>query len=731
MKELPNQKIQIKQSDLNTVQFTFYVTDNDITVNLIDAEVRLAILKPDGLMVFQDCNIVDPYSGVCEAILSTQAYIETGIYSAELVITQNEMVSNTRPFQYTSLSSILNDERLESTNDWQAFHKLLLRTGLKPIVGNGNPNGFINPEYKGQTYLDDIGQTMFFAAKLDKMSWLPFGSGEGGGGGAVNDTIIRETDPAIAPLRIGQFYINTLDKRSYIANGTTIEDWEQIDVQAAEGPQGPAGPEGPQGPIGPEGPQGPEGIPGETGLPGPEGPPGIQGEIGPQGLTGPTGPQGIQGVPGEAGPEGPQGPTGPQGLKGDIGLSGPEGPEGPAGIQGIQGETGPEGPPGPKGDTGLQGIQGPPGEVGPKGNPGPEGPQGIQGIKGDTGLTGPKGDTGPQGPIGPEGPQGPQGIQGETGADGTGVTILGSFPTEGDLNAARPTGNNIGDAYIVAGDLYVWNGALFENVGQIQGPQGLQGPAGPTGPQGPQGEIGLTGPEGPQGIQGIEGPAGPEGPQGLKGDTGSQGPQGLQGETGLQGPEGPTGPKGDTGLTGPEGPQGIQGIPGETGPQGLQGLQGPEGPQGLKGDKGDTGLQGPQGLEGPQGPQGLKGDTGLQGPEGPQGPKGDTGLTGPEGPEGPIGPEGPEPKPDIVAAAPITVPEYVGQMAIDSTNKRTYIAEGATAGDWRRLAGTNYVDAGDTVILNDYLGNKKIWTGTQAAYDLLTKDSSTLYFITG
>ena len=727
MKETPNQKIQVKSSDLNAIQFTFYVTENNITVNLIDAEVRLAVLKPDGLTVFQDCNVVDPYSGACEVILSTQAYVETGIYSAELVITQNQTVTNTRPFQYTSLSSILNDERLESTNDWQAFHKLLLRTGLKPIVGNGNPNSFITPEYKGQTYLDDIGQTMFFAAKLDKVSWLPFGSAEGGGG-FVNDTIIRETDPFIPPLRIGQFYINTYDKKSFIANGMTVEDWEQIDVQETTGPKGDTGPQGPIGPQGPEGPQGPQGTPGERGLPGSDGIPGIQGETGPEGPQGPIGLKGDQGVPGEAGPQGPVGPTGPQGPKGDKGLSGSQGPQGPAGIQGIRGEVGPEGP---KGDIGLTGPQGPQGPQGLKGDIGPEGPQGVQGPKGDKGLTGSKGDTGPQGPQGPEGPQGVQGIPGEKGADGTGVTILGSFATEEGLNAARPTGNNIGDAYIVAGDLFVWNGSLFENVGQIQGPQGIQGPAGPTGPQGPEGQRGLTGPQGPEGPQGIKGDTGlqgPEGPQGLQGDTG---PQGIEGPIG---PEGPQGPKGEVGPQGPQGPEGIQGPEGDIGPEGPQGTPGLEGPEGPQGPKGDAGLQGPQGPEGPQGPQGIKGDIGpqgQQGTQGPQGPKGDTGAQGPKGDTGATGPQGTEARPKVVAAVPNTVPEFIGQMAIDSTAKRTYIAEGATAGDWRRLAGTNYADAGDTVILRDYLDYKKIWTGTQAAYDLLTKDSSTLYFITG
>ena len=97
-------------------------------------------------------------------------------------------------------------------------------------------------------------------------------------------------------------------------------------------------------------------------------------------------------------------------------------------------------------------------------------------------------------------------ISGAKGADGTGVAILGSYATEAELKAAHPTGN-VGDAYLVEGNLYVWcvEDNDWNNVGNIQGPQGPQGIQGPEGPQGPQGEEGLQGPKGDQGIQGPKG----------------------------------------------------------------------------------------------------------------------------------------------------------------------------------------------------------------------------------
>lgn len=70
-------------------------------------------------------------------------------------------------------------------------------------------------------------------------------------------------------------------------------------------------------------------------------------------------------------------------------------------------------------------------------------------------------------------------ITGNKGSDGTGVTILGSYDTEEELKQAHPTGNP-GDAYMIAGDLYVWDAAnsQWKNVGRIQGEQGEAGPAG-------------------------------------------------------------------------------------------------------------------------------------------------------------------------------------------------------------------------------------------------------------
>ena len=142
---------------------------------------------------------------------------------------------------------------------------------------------------------------------------------------------------------------------------------------------------------------------------------------------------------------------------------------------------------------------------------GDTGPQGYKGDKGDTGATGSKGDKGDTGPAG---------AKGDTGATGTGITIKGSYNTYEELIAEHPTGN-VGDSYLVNGSLYVWNGAAWENVGNIKGEKG------DTGSQGVKGDTGDTG---PQGVKGDTGDTGATGATGSKGDKGDKGDTGDTGE---------------------------------------------------------------------------------------------------------------------------------------------------------------------------------------------------------
>ena len=132
------------------------------------------------------------------------------------------------------------------------------------------------------------------------------------------------------------------------------------------------------------------------------------------------------------------------------------------------------------------------------------GPQGIQGIQGI------------QGEVGPQGIQGIQGIQGEVGPQGTSIVFRGIVA---DFASLPSTGLLVNDAYLTddTGDLWIWDGDSWNNIGPIVGPQGIQGEQGDQGPQGIQGIQGPQGEQGDQGIQGIQGIQGVQGDQGIQG----------------------------------------------------------------------------------------------------------------------------------------------------------------------------------------------------------------------
>jgi hypothetical protein len=120
--------------------------------------------------------------------------------------------------------------------------------------------------------------------------------------------------------------------------------------------------------------------------------------------------------------------------------------------------------------------------------------------------------------AGPTGPTGAQStVPGPTGPLGAGVAIVGSVTGVGDL----PTGYTgaVGDSYIVqsGGNLYAWDGSVWNDVGNIVGPTGNTGPQGATGATGAASTV--TGPTGaastvpgPTGSTGQAGSAGPTGP---------------------------------------------------------------------------------------------------------------------------------------------------------------------------------------------------------------------------
>jgi hypothetical protein len=267
-----------------------------------------------------------------------------------------------------------------------------------------------------------------------------------------------------------------------------------------------------------------------TGATGPTGP--LGGPTGPGGVTGPTGFTGRTGPTGTAGAAANTGATGVTGPTGSSGITGPTGPQGLLGARGYTGFTGP---------TGADSVT--TGPTGPLGGPtGPTGPLGSTGYTGPS-ITGPTGYTGPASLI-----TGPTGTSGPTGTAGTSVKIVGSVATSASLPGGYGGAAGDGELAEDTGNLWVWSGTIWVDVGQVKGPTGVTGAASTiTGPTGYTGAASvITGPTGATGATGVTGAASV-----ITGPTGYTGPIGATGVSGAASVvTGPTGYTGPTGVTG-------------------------------------------------------------------------------------------------------------------------------------------------------------------------------------
>lgn len=72
------------------------------------------------------------------------------------------------------------------------------------------------------------------------------------------------------------------------------------------------------------------------------------------------------------------------------------------------------------------------------------------------------------------GPRGLRGLTGPQGEVGEGLVILGELASEAELPAGL-TVTDAGDAYLIGGNLFVWDGAVWNNVGAVRGPEGPAG----------------------------------------------------------------------------------------------------------------------------------------------------------------------------------------------------------------------------------------------------------------
>jgi hypothetical protein len=219
-----NLSFSISQNDLESIELTFLIRQDENDLNLTGNTVELAVKKPSGLTIYHECDITDATGGEAKILLDNQAYLEYGVHTAELYIRNVDQLAVTCPFWYMSRSAIMDDQTIESSNEWSALQQALFAYDLKPILTEGFPTAI--PEYIGQMAFDSVNRNVYIANDLTAVSWQPLTAGEGGGG---TDTILGIAAPTAIPARIGQLFINTTENAAYISTGATADDWEQID----------------------------------------------------------------------------------------------------------------------------------------------------------------------------------------------------------------------------------------------------------------------------------------------------------------------------------------------------------------------------------------------------------------------------------------------------------------------------------------------------------------------
>ena len=170
----------LSQSDKDSIEITFHVNQDNAAFDLTDKTVQIAIKKPSGLTVYQNCSIVDAVNGESSIILDKQAYIEYGFYTGELMISDVDQMIVTTPFYYGVRTAIMAAQAEESINDWSALENALFNMDKKPLLIEGVPTTL--PEYIGQTALDTLGRRAFFAYDLTNTGWQLIAAGEGGSG---------------------------------------------------------------------------------------------------------------------------------------------------------------------------------------------------------------------------------------------------------------------------------------------------------------------------------------------------------------------------------------------------------------------------------------------------------------------------------------------------------------------------------------------------------------------
>lgn len=293
-----NPDLKFMQFDKNTSDFFIRIKKCSEIVDLSNAIVTLAVIKPDNTI---DAMFLDIVNNELYANLKPSMKDLVGTYQARAMLVSSNETVTTDVITYTVNedkilsqlnSDIVSDERYSiltdmlnrlsdiETNETNRFEAEKLREEkIKELIDKANKaiqniNSTIENEVNKivPEIVNDTTNEYLGIVKEDLKN-------------AVNDanTKIEEVDNKISEVN------NFIDEKNSQVNNFIEEANSNIDKAIKDIPPGP------QGPKGDTGPRGERGLKGDIGPQGPTGPKGETGQIGP------PGPQGLNGKNGEDG----------------------------------------------------------------------------------------------------------------------------------------------------------------------------------------------------------------------------------------------------------------------------------------------------------------------------------------------------------------------------------------------------------------------------------------------
>ncbi|PEX97809.1 hypothetical protein CN465_06220 [Bacillus cereus] len=129
---MSHSNIEFSQNNLNISELIFNITEDEKALPLNDTDkIIVYFKKPDKTVVFQDkeIEILDKAKGKIKVLLTTQTLVRAGEVNDEISIERVEdgtkKRASTYGFSFKVRYSIVSNDSIESTNEFQMFDELL------------------------------------------------------------------------------------------------------------------------------------------------------------------------------------------------------------------------------------------------------------------------------------------------------------------------------------------------------------------------------------------------------------------------------------------------------------------------------------------------------------------------------------------------------------------------------------------------------------------------------